>query len=147
MILAKVVTFGLRWDEAAERSHDKLKRGKKMVALRLLSRQWIVDEEGKIIIGEGRREIFENIEKTGSINQTAKVMKMSYKGVWSKIKATESTLKMRVVDTNKKRGSSLTDEGKALLKKYIELKEQCLEADDRVFKNIFSENPLAKEKD
>jgi len=113
-----------------------------MVPLRLKSRQWVVDEEGKIIIGEGRREIFENIEKTGSINQTAKVMKMSYKGVWSKIKATENTLKMRVVDTNKKRGSSLTEEGKVLLQKYIELKEQCLESDDKVFSAIFLENPL-----
>jgi len=142
MIRGRVVKSGARWGEATVRIHDKLKRGEKMVPLRLKSRQWVVDEEGKIIIGEGRREIFENIEKTGSINQTAKVMKMSYKGVWSKIKATENTLKMRVVDTNKKRGSSLTEEGKVLLQKYIELKEQCLESDDKVFKAIFLENPL-----
>jgi molybdate transport system regulatory protein len=51
-------------------------------------------------MGEGRREILENIEKTGSINQTAKIMKMSYKGVWSKIKATESYLRIRIVDTD-----------------------------------------------
>ena len=146
MTRGRVVKSGARWGEAAVRVHDKLKRGKKMVPLRLKSRQWVVDEEGKIIIGEGRREIFENIEKTGSINQTAKVMKMSYKGVWSKIKATENTLKMRVVETNKKRGSSLTEEGKALLKKYIELKEQCLESDDKVFKAIFHDNPLQDEK-
>ncbi|MGD9032213.1 MAG: ModE family transcriptional regulator, partial [Desulfobacteraceae bacterium] len=60
-----------------------------MVSLKLKSRQWIVDEHNNIIMGEGRREILENIEKTGSINQTAKIMKMSYKGVWSKIKVTE----------------------------------------------------------
>jgi molybdate transport system regulatory protein len=125
--------------------HDEPIGERKMAALRLKSRQWIVDEDGKIIIGEGRREIFENIEKTGSINQTAKVMKMSYKGVWSKIKATENSLKMKVVDTNRKRGSCLTDEGKALLKKYIELKERCLEADDRVFKAIFKPSQDGKE--
>ncbi len=113
-----------------------------MAALRLKSRQWVVDEKGKIIIGEGRREIFENIEKTGSINQTAKVMKMSYKGVWSKIKATENSLKMKVVETNKKRGSCLTKEGKALLEKYITLKEKCLKSDDQAFRAIFIENPL-----
>ena len=56
-----------------------------MVELRLRSRQWIVDEHGNIIMGEGRKEILETIDKTGSINQTAKIMKMSYKGVWSKI--------------------------------------------------------------
>ena len=45
-----------------------------MVSLKLRSRQWLVDENDNIIIGDGRREILENIEKTGSLNQTAKVM-------------------------------------------------------------------------
>ena len=50
-----------------------------MGPLRLLSKQWLVDENGEIIIGEGRQEILETIERTGSLNQTAKIMKMSYK--------------------------------------------------------------------
>ena len=108
-----------------------------MVSLRLKSRQWIVDENDKIIIGEGRKEIFENIERTGSINQTAKLMKMSYKGVWSKIKATENSMKLKLVDTDKKRGSQLTKAGKDLLKKYENLKKKCLQADDKIFKAIF----------
>ncbi|MDZ7698292.1 MAG: hypothetical protein U5R49_15680 [Deltaproteobacteria bacterium] len=54
-----------------------------MSAFRLKSRQWIVDESDRIIMGEGRKEILETIERTGSINQTAKAMKMSYKGVWA----------------------------------------------------------------
>ena len=112
-----------------------------MASVRLKSRQWLVDEKGKIIIGEGRREILENIEKTGSINQTAKVMRMSYKGVWSKIKATEHSLNCRVVHTNKKKGSQLTKEGKALLEKYQELKERCMRSDDRIFRAIFLDSP------
>jgi len=108
-----------------------------MSSLRLRSRQWIVNEDGDIIIGEGRQEIFENIEKTGSINKTAKIMKMSYKGVWSKIKATEDSLNARIVATNKKRGSQLTKEGKELLEKYRALKKKCLEADDKIFRTLF----------
>jgi molybdate transport system regulatory protein len=108
-----------------------------MESYRLKSRHWIVDENGRIIIGEGRKEILENIEKTGSINRTAKIMKMSYKGVWSKIKATENYLKIRIVETNKKQGSCLTREGKELLRKYDDLKEKCLKADDRIFRAIF----------
>ena len=108
-----------------------------MVSLRLKSRQWIVDENDKIIIGEGRKEIFENIERTGSINQTAKLMRMSYKGVWSKIKATENSMKLKLVDTDKKRGSQLTKAGKDLLKKYENLKQKCLQADDKIFRTIF----------
>jgi molybdate transport system regulatory protein len=108
-----------------------------MTSFRLKSRQWIVDENNKIIIGEGRKEILENIEKTGSINKAAKVMKMSYKGVWSKIKATEHSMNLRLVDTDRKRGSHLTKAGKDLLKKYDDLKKRCLKADDRIFKTIF----------
>lgn len=109
-----------------------------MVSLRLRSRQWIVDENDNIIIGEGRREILENIEKTGSINQTAKIMKMSYKGVWSKIKATENSVQVKIVEADKKRGSHLTKEGKILLKKYTLLKGRCVKADDKIFNSIFS---------
>ena len=108
-----------------------------MAKLKLRSRQWIVDDRGDIIIGEGRAEIFETIERTGSINQTAKIMKMSYKGVWSKIKVTEDYLKVKLVETDKKRGSELTREGKELLEKYNQLKERCLKADDKIFKEIF----------
>jgi molybdate transport system regulatory protein len=108
-----------------------------MVSLRLRSRQWIVDENDKIIIGEGRREILEKIEETGSINQTAKLMKMSYKGVWSKIKATESYMKVRIVQTDKRRGSHLTKEGKDLLERYSSLKQKCVRADDKIFNAIF----------
>ncbi len=108
-----------------------------MTALRLRSRHWIVNEKGDIIIGEGRKEILENIEKTGSLNKTAKIMKMSYKGVWSKIKVTEEYLKVKIVDTNRKRGSHLTKEGKDLLEKYNNLKDKCLDADDEIFRDIF----------
>ena len=108
-----------------------------MRSLKLLSKQWVVDENNNIIIGEGRKEILETIERTGSLNQTAKVMKMSYKGVWSKIKTTEGYLNARIVDTDRKLGSRLTEEGRELLKKYNQLKKKCLEADDRIFNEVF----------
>ena len=108
-----------------------------MAKLRLKSSQWIVDEHNNIIIGKGRAEILKNIEKTGSINQAAKVMKMSYKAVWSKIKATEKHLNTRIVHADRKEGSRLSREGKDLLEKYIRLKKECMSADDRMFSDIF----------
>lgn len=110
-----------------------------MASLRIKSRQWIVDEDDHIIMGEGRKEIFEHIQETGSINQTAKVMRMSYKGVWGKIKATEKSLNMKLVDTDRKRGTRLTKEGKQLLEKYSRLKSACVKADNRVFQEIFGQ--------
>lgn len=114
-------------------------------SFKLRSRQWIVDEHNRIIIGEGRRDILEHIEKTGSLNKTAKIMKMSYKGVWSKIKATEKYLNFRIVHTDRKEGSRLTREGKELLNKYNILKEKCLEEDNKIFTSIFSEKKVEDE--
>ena len=108
-----------------------------MAKLKLRSSQWIVDENDNIIIGHGRAEILKNIEQTGSINQTAKVMKMSYKAVWSKIKATEKHLDTRIVHTDRKEGSHLSKEGKALLEKYRHLKKECMSVDDKLFSQIF----------
>jgi molybdate transport system regulatory protein len=109
-----------------------------MAKLKLRSAQWIVDEDNNIIIGKGRAEILENVERTGSINQAAKTMKMSYKAVWSKIKATEKHLKMEIVHADRKDGSRLSREGKALLENYKRLKDQCMSADDKIFNGIFN---------
>ncbi len=108
-----------------------------MAELRLKSSQWVVDEDDNAIIGKGRMEILDNIEKTGSINQTAKMMKMSYKAVWSKIKASEKHLDTVIVHTDRKEGSRLSKEGKVLLEKYRLLKKECMSADDDIFTNIF----------
>ena len=111
-----------------------------MVELRLMSRQWIVDEHGNIIMGEGRKEILENIDKTGSINQTAKIMKMSYKGVWGKIKATEKYLKEDIVYADRKNGTRLSKTGRELLRKYTALKDRCTDEDNRCFEMVFSKD-------
>jgi molybdate transport system regulatory protein len=108
-----------------------------MAKLKLKSSQWIVDENNNIIIGEGRAKILDNIEKTGSMNQAAKLMKMSYKAVWSKIKATEKHMNACIVHTDRKEGSRLSKEGKALLAKYKLLKAQCITADDKIFCGLF----------
>ncbi len=108
-----------------------------IVQLKLRSSYWIVDADGNIIIGKGRAEILKNIEKTGSINQAAKVMKMSYKGVWSKIKATEKHLKQSIVHSDRQEGSRLTRQGKELLEKYRQLEKNCMASDDKIFSKIF----------
>ena len=111
----------------------------KDVTLSLKSRHWVVDDQDRIIMGEGRKEILETIEKTGSINKTAKLMKMSYKGVWSKIKVTEQCLGKNIIHANRRDGSRLTSEGRALMEKYRILKARCLEEDNRCFSEVFDD--------
>jgi molybdate transport system regulatory protein len=115
-----------------------------MVTFKLKSSHWIVDENNRIVIGEGRMKILEHVENTGSINQAAKIMKMSYKAVWSKIKYTEKHLNAKIIHSDKQTGSRLTKEGKALLEKYRLLKKECMEADDMIFNDIFRSKSLKK---
>jgi molybdate transport system regulatory protein len=109
-----------------------------MAKLELRSNQWIVNERNDIILGKGRMEILENIEKTGSMNQAAKQMKMSYKAVWSKIKATEKNLNAKIVHADRKDGTRLTREGRELVRKYKLLLKECMSADDKIFEGIFN---------
>lgn len=116
-----------------------------MGALKVKSRVWIIDEDERMIMGEGRRRILEEIDKTGSMNQAAKNLKMSYKAVWSKIRATEASLSMRIVFKDKRKGTYLTEKGREVLALYRQLKERCLFEDDAVFRGIFEGRfPLAE---
>ena len=108
-----------------------------MLNITLKTRQWLEDSNGEIIMGEGRQRILELVEQTGSINQTAKLMKMSYRGVWGKIKATEMHFDKKIVITERRHGSRLTEEGKRLLNNYARLKDECQKANERIFKAIF----------
>jgi molybdate transport system regulatory protein len=108
-----------------------------MEKLQLKSSQWIVDEDNNIVIGEGRAMILEHIDRTGSMNQAAKLMNMSYKAVWSKIKTTEKHMNACIVHTDRKEGSRLSRVGRDLLAKYKLLKAQCMSADDQIFNGIF----------
>ena len=105
--------------------------------LRLRSSQWIVDDDGNIVIGKGRMELLEHIDSTGSINQAAKAMKMSYKAAWSKLKATEAHLNAKIVVADKKQGTHLTPAGRELLARFKALRKACLSADDKIFSEVF----------
>lgn len=106
--------------------------------MKLRSSQLLVNDDGGIIMGNGRMLILESISRTGSINQTAKELKMSYKAVWSKIKSTEKNYGKPVVHADRRTGTRLSEDGRELLKKYRALKERCIRADDAVFEEIFS---------
>ncbi len=114
-----------------------------VVKLKLKSSQWIVDSKNRIVMAEGRLALLEAIAKTGSINQAAKMMKMSYKSAWSKIQTTEMHLKTKIVHSDKSQGTHLTPAGWELLQKYKSMKQRCVAGDDAIFESIFqpSETP------
>lgn len=107
--------------------------------MKLKSIQLLVGRDGGIIMGKGRMDILDSIDRTGSINKTAKEMNMSYKSVWSKIKSTEKNFGKPVVNADRVKGSKLTDEGRQLLEAYRRLNRECMAADDAIFEKIFTQ--------
>ncbi len=105
--------------------------------MKLRSMQLLVGDDGGIIMGKGRMDILASINRTGSINKTAKELGMSYKSVWSKIKSTEKNFKKPVVNADRVKGTTLTKEGRALLTAYQELNQRCIAADDEIFAALF----------
>jgi molybdopterin-guanine dinucleotide biosynthesis adapter protein len=104
---------------------------------KLQSSQRIVDQNNRIVMAEGRMVLLEKIVETGSINQAAKLMRMSYKSAWSKIRSTEQHFQIKIVHSDKAHGTKLTQAGQDLLSKYKQLKKQCLAADDAAFNAMF----------
>src|SRR5208337_3664984 len=60
--------------------------------LSVKSKVWIEDENGRVVFGTGRLYILQAISRHGSIRAAAQELKMSYRAVWGKIRATEKRL-------------------------------------------------------
>jgi molybdate transport system regulatory protein len=109
----------------------------------LRTKIWVVDPAGDVLFGMGRVKILEAIDRGGSINAAAKALKMSYRAVWGRIKATEDRLgKELVVRTAggaSGGGSTLTPYAKDLIRVYKAFRRQVIEdADARFAKMLLS---------
>ncbi len=109
--------------------------------MKLMSRHWLENEQGSLILGEGRVRILKKVEETGSLSMAAKALGMSYKGVWAKIKATERAIGMPLLESHKAKGTKITPLGKELIKRYQEFKGRCEEIEKEIFQDVFGDLP------
>lgn len=110
-------------------------------SLHIKSKFWI-ELNKEVIFGLGRIEIFEAIEKTGSLSQAAALLGMSYRAAWGKVKATEERLQLTLVESkqgNRRKGTMLTPAGKELLKRYSAFQAEAYKLIDGLFEEHFSE--------
>jgi molybdate transport system regulatory protein len=116
---------------------------RKNLKLRVKSKFWIEDEQGRPVFGAGRSEILQKIDELGTIKAAAEDLNMSYRAVWGKIKAAEERLGVKLVETNvgggKRGGAVLTEPARELLKRFDELHERGASAADQLFKAILGE--------
>ena len=109
--------------------------------LRVRSKVWLVDREGRIIFGLGRMRILDAIKRCGSLNAAAKDLKMSYRAVWGKIKVTEEALGkpllVKMQGGSAGGGSTLTPYAHTLMERYLELSKIIDTQADDLFESGF----------
>jgi len=114
-----------------------------MVNLKVKSKFWIEDDKGRPIFGSGRCLILEKIDELGSIRAAALDLKMSYRAVWGKLKATEKRLGFKLIETfpggGKARGARLTPKARELIDMFQKLHDRGNDQADELFKKIFKE--------
>ena len=110
--------------------------GWRLMALKVRSKIWVENEEGKLVIGTGRLRILYAIREVGSMNKAAKMLKQPFRAVWGKIKATEERCGFKVVERTSG-GSRLTPKGQQLLDTYVRLRERCEGYADAQFHELF----------
>lgn len=115
---------------------------KQIKPFHIRSKIWIEDDQGHVIFGLGRFRMLEAIERCGSLNAAAKELKMSYRGLWGKIKATEegmgSPLLLRITGGAAGGGSQLTDLARALMAEFKKMHGHIIHSADIFFENEFS---------
>lgn len=94
-----------------------------------------IEGEEERFIGPGRIELLERIVETGSINQAAKKMNMSYKKAWDMIQSINRQTTKPIVLTQaggeKGGGTRVSPEGKELIVAFRKLQAEIQESWDK----------------
>ena len=99
--------------------------------LRINGRIWLettADNGTERFMGIGRMELLQHIQRSGSINQAAKAMRMSYKRAWEMVHSMNTLADTPLVTTQtggeKGGGAVITPEGEKHLAQYHALHER-----------------------
>lgn len=96
--------------------------------LQINGRIWLEATTGERFMGIGRLELLQHIKRTGSINQAAKAMGMSYKRAWDLVHSMnqQATTPLVVTQTGGSTGGGavISEEGEKYLTYYQGLHER-----------------------
>ena len=111
---------------------NKLEKLKPTVRLSIMN----PDAESGSLFGRGIASLCLGVRTSGSLNAAAKGMGMAYSKAWRIIKETEAALDIQLLHRDGAHGSTLTEEGDALLDAYIAIDAQLQKDAEKAFKDI-----------
>jgi molybdate transport system regulatory protein len=111
--------------------------GKQNSAFSIRSKIWIEDADRQVVFGLGRYRILEAVRSSGSLQGAAKELKMSYRAVWMRVRASEQRLGRQLV-VREGKGSRLTAYAEDLMKQFKRLHVIVEAESDEVFDNLMS---------
>jgi molybdate transport system regulatory protein len=104
--------------------------------MRVCTKVWLEDDEGRLLLGDGRLKILAAIQSTGSLSAAARELNMSYRAAWGKIRATEKRMGIRLVEGvaggPSHGGATLTPAGRKLLEAFESFHERAVQAVERL---------------
>lgn len=102
-----------------------------------------VDDDNNKFFGEGPARLLHAIEEHGSLRTAANSMDMAYTKALKILNNAEHTLGFplttRTTGGKSGGGSKLTPEGKELLNRYENYRDACIQANNRLYLEFFSE--------
>jgi len=91
-----------------------------------------VIRDDTILMGPGKADLLEAIERTGSIRKAAEELGMSYMRAWTLVKAMNDGFRDPVIESSRggsgRGGARLTRTGHAVLELYRQMQESALRA-------------------
>jgi len=107
-------------------------------AFKVRSKVWVENEAGNVVFGLGRFRILETVERLGSLQAAAKELKMSYRAIWSRIRASEARIgKQLLISDN--RGSRMTPFAKSLAKQFRRIQAIIEKESDDVYDSLMAD--------
>lgn len=106
-----------------------------------MTRVYVLNDEGQRIFGEGPYRLLLAVEELGSLRAAAQSMGMAYTKALKILRRAEQTLgcplTCRQVGGKNGGGSRLTAQGKEVLEKYADFRDQCIQANRRIYQMVF----------
>jgi molybdate transport system regulatory protein len=108
--------------------------------MQVKSKMWI-EAGGEVVAGDGKINLLERIEETGSIQKAAGEIGMSYRHAWGFLQKMEKRGGIKLVVTQiggrEGGGAKLTPQGKDFLRKYSAFREGLDEYIEEKFRRAF----------